>query len=890
MYEKLKRYLNDPDVPLSDRCFAITSLVTVITLMIILLWDIFIGECLLKLVLLAVVVVFMVLLAPICIKFHKVQIGSTIFAFAIVLFVLPVEYFTGGGVYGCTPIWYAYAALYIGLNISDWKKYFILTMLFLSAILCYLGSYFHPEYLVEHGAKIAHLDSIASLIGVGIMLYLVVIFLARIYDHERLMAKTQAKEIEELSRSQNQFFSSMSHEIRTPINTIIGLNEMILRENISEEVNENAVNIQAASKMLLHLINDILDMSKFSSGQMVLANTAYRTGDMLSDIVGMLWIRAKEKNLEFHVDVAPELPAELVGDEVRIKQILINILNNAIKYTKAGSVTLSIECEQRKEGIATVIYSVTDTGIGIKKENIPYLFTAFKRVDEERNRYIEGTGLGLSIVKQFVDLMGGKITVNSVYTKGSTFIIEIPQQMVSDEKIGNFGAEKKNAAEWRSNYHQRFEAPQAKVLVVDDTEANLMVVEKLLRATKVLVTTAGSGQEALRQTLDTPYDVILMDHMMPEMDGIECLHRIRDQIGGQCKASKIVALTANAGSEMQSFYAKEGFDGYIVKPFSGDELEAELQRLLPKDLVTVLGTNDDILNESMSWIQDHQKKAAVAVTTESVADLPREIIEKYHIGVIQHMVVTEQGIFRDGLEIDTRGLLSYMEDERVTVQTGAPGVEEHEAFFAEQLQRANNVIHISISSKVEKSGCPTAKEAAGAFDNVTVFDTGHLSSGQGLMAIAACRMADEGMGPEEILRALEEMKQRVHTSFVVDNLDYLARAKQVNSFISKFTKAFMIHPVLTLKNGKMQVTGSYFGSRDQAWRSYISSALRVSGEIDRSILFVTYVGISQKDLEKIKAEVERKEHFEKICFQKASPAIAVNCGPGTFGLLFCTQK
>jgi CheY-like chemotaxis protein len=262
---------------------------------------------------------------------------------------------------------------------------------------------------------------------------------------------------------------------------------------------------------------------------MELTPVSYKTGDMLSDIVGMLWIRAKDKGLEFKIDVAPDLPGELFGDEVRIKQILINVLNNAIKYTKEGSVTLNIQCRREESNNVTVIYSISDTGKGIKKESIPYLFTAFKRVDETENRYIEGTGLGLSIVKQLTDLMGGKITVNSVYTKGSTFIIEIPQRIVSGSTVGAIDLSKRNSIMSIESYHQSFEAPNANVLVVDDTETNLMVVEKLLRDTKVNVVKATSAMEALEKTVEMQFQVIFMDHLMPEIDGVECMHMIRNQ-------------------------------------------------------------------------------------------------------------------------------------------------------------------------------------------------------------------------------------------------------------------------------------------------------------------------------------------------------------------------
>lgn len=702
---------------------------------------------------------------------------------------------------------------------------------------------------------------------------------------EIVMANKQHQEIEMLSKAQNSFFSNMSHEIRTPINTIIGLNEMILREDVSEEVMEDAANIKSAGKLLLNLINDILDMSKIQSGKMQLLSAPYQTGEMLSDLVGMMWIRAKEKKLEFHIDVSPDIPNELVGDEVRIKQILINVLNNAIKYTKEGSVSLSVQCEMIDDNTCNMIYNVTDTGVGIKPEDIPYLFSAFKRVDEDSNKHIEGTGLGLSIVKQLLDLMDGKVTVNSVYTKGSTFIIEVPQTVENKSKMGQHYFDKSKALGMKQDYAPRFEAPEARILVVDDNEANLMVVTKLLRETKVRIDTATRGADALRKTLNIKYDVIFMDHLMPEMDGIECKRRIMEQTGGRCRESSIVVLTANADEENRELYLRENFDGYLVKPVTGEELENELYRLLPKDIVHITGNRSEIAEESISWMNGNKKKKRVVITTESVADLPPELVERYDIAVLPHKVKTKEGIFKDGKEIDTLGVLKYMEDRSNVVMTSMPDQKEAEDFFAEQLSVANNIIHISISSMVEQSGYYVASEASKSFDSVFVFDSGHLSSGQGLLVVEACRMAEEGKSPDEILARLEKLKKKVHTSFIVDNLDFLARSKQVGKRFANLINSLMGRPVLVLRKGKMGLGMLYFGARKKAWKKYINTCLAGDRPIDTQILFVTYVGINKKDLDWIREQINKKMSFDEVYFKQASPAIAVNCGPGTFGLL-----
>ena len=703
---------------------------------------------------------------------------------------------------------------------------------------------------------------------------------------EIVTANRQHQEIEMLNKAQNSFFSNMSHEIRTPINTIIGLNEMILREDVSEEVMEDAANIKSAGKLLLNLINDILDMSKIQSGRMQLLVGPYQTGEMLSDLVGMMWIRAKEKKLEFHVDVSPDIPNELVGDEVRIKQILINVINNAIKYTKEGSVSLSVQCEKVDDNTCNMIYTVTDTGVGIKPEDIPYLFSAFKRVDEDSNKHIEGTGLGLSIVKQLVDLMNGKVTVNSVYTKGSTFIIEVPQVVENQSKMVTYDFDKTKSLEKKNDYAPRFEAPQARILVVDDNEANLMVVTKLLRETKIRIDTVGSGADALRKTLNIKYDTIFMDHLMPEMDGIECRRRILNQTGGRCRETPIVILTANADEENRALYMKENFDGYLVKPVSGEELENELYRLLPKELIHITGNRSEIAEETISWMQGEKKRKRVIITTESVADLPPELISKYHIAVLPHKVVTEEGVFKDGKEVDTKGVLKYMQDSDHVVLPTAPSVKEVEEFFARQLTVANNIIHISISSKVENSGYPVALEAAKSFDSVFVFDSAHLSSGQGILAVEACRLAEAGKSPDEILQYLEATKEKVHTSFIVDNLDFLSRAKQVGKRFANLINSLMGRPVLVLRRGKMGLGMLYFGSRKKAWKKYINMSLASDGPVDTRMLFVTYVGISNRDLDWIREQIAKKMTFDQVYFQQASPAISVNCGPGTFGLLW----
>ena len=710
----------------------------------------------------------------------------------------------------------------------------------------------------------------------------------RLYLGEYEKAKAQAREIESMNKAQSKFFSSMSHEIRTPINTIIGLNEMTLRECTDEDIAENSRNIQAASNILLSIINDILDMSKIESGKMDIVKVQYDVGKMLSEIVNMIWVKAHEKGLEFQISVDPSMPAQLFSDEVRIKQILINLLNNAIKYTSSGSVTLSVHCVRAGHNIARVAYSIEDTGIGIKKESIPHLFDAFRREDEEKNRYIEGTGLGLSIVKQLVDLLGGTISVSSVYTKGSTFEVELDQEIADEAIIGDFSTSKFHGASEKYAYHQSFEAPEAKILVVDDNSTNLLVVTKLLKDTKVKVTTADSGKKALELTLTDKYDVILMDHLMPEMDGIECLHAIKEQAGGLCKSTPVVALTANAGSDSQALYRREGFDEYLVKPIDHENLETVIQNLLPDNLVSITTKTGENF-ESDKIVREMRKKVPVMITTESMADIPPELLEKIRIPVISCSVRMDKGLFYDGNETGSDGIVRYMEDSTVIAKSEAPSVSEYEEFFSEILTKAQHIIHITTAKHASESYL-NACEAAISFYNVRILDSGSLSSGTGLLALLGYDLADSGqLDADTIIERLEEKRKKIEFSFIIRTTEYLYRGGRLSGRVNKFCDRFMLHPVIDTQNFRTHTKGIIAGDYTRVQKRYIRSVLKKPETINTSALFITYVGMKVSEIEKIKEEVLSIVAFEKVYATKAAPSVAINCGPGTFGLIFARK-
>ncbi|MBO5621334.1 MAG: fatty acid-binding protein DegV, partial [Butyrivibrio sp.] len=430
--------LKDPSRSFKERVFILLTLVTDLFILLALIGDIILGENTVEIIVLVVIVISIPIVTILAVRRNRVSIAVRLIVLGMVFLAIPIVYFSGGGIYGGGILWMIFIFLYTGLVLSGfWKPLMLIVLTVESAILYTIG-YFYPELVEEHTRQAFFADSLISMVLVGIICCVMVWFEEWLFNEENKRAKEETKKVEELNRSQNRFFSNMSHEIRTPINTILGLNEIILRqEDASEEIRNDARNIQGAGKMLLSLINDVLDMSKIEAGKMDIVPINYNLSAMISEIVNMIWLRAQQKDLTLNLEVDPTIPAELFGDEVRIKQILVNLLNNAVKYTQEGSITLRIEKgDDARADEVLLLFSVIDTGIGIKQDVIPYLFDAFSRMDEERNAKIEGTGLGLSIVKQLVDLMDGKITVNSTYTEGSTFIVALRQKVTRRDPIG----------------------------------------------------------------------------------------------------------------------------------------------------------------------------------------------------------------------------------------------------------------------------------------------------------------------------------------------------------------------------------------------------------------------------------------------------------------------
>ena len=399
------------------------------------------------------------------------------------------------------------------------------------------------------------------------------------------LARMEERRARAANEAKSNFLANMSHEIRTPINAVLGMNEVILRECKDENILEYAQNIEGAGRTLLSLINDILDFSKIEAGSMEINESDYDFSSVLNDVYNMVHIKASQKALKLEFDIDDQLPEKMYGDEMRLRQIMVNILNNAVKYTSEGKVTLRITGYREYGDIITLKIDVKDTGVGIKDEDKERLFEKFKRLDIDKNKTVEGSGLGLAITSSLLDLMGGSISVESEYGKGSTFTITLPQKVVSETPIGDFKSKLSETTKERKKYHEKLKSPDANILVVDDTPMNHVVIRELLKNVQAKVESARSGEECLKKQHAKKYDIIFLDYRMPGMDGIETLAELKKDAGSPNKDTPVIVLTANAISGARENFLREGFDDYLSKPIESDKLEDTLIRYLPKDKV-----------------------------------------------------------------------------------------------------------------------------------------------------------------------------------------------------------------------------------------------------------------------------------------------------------------
>lgn len=505
------------------------------------------------------------------------------------------------------------------------------------------------------------------------------------------LVEMKCEEATAAAEAKSSFLANMSHEIRTPINAVLGMNEMILREAQETEIRGYAQNIQSAGTALLSLINDILDISKIESGKMELMPEKYQLGGLLYDIILVVQPRMEKKGLQLILDLDENIPNELYGDEVRIRQIITNILTNAVKYTEKGSVTLRVQMKKKDARHIVLLVSVKDTGIGIK-ESKEVLFASFQRGRDLRAHHIEGTGLGLSITRQLLEMMGSDLEMESVYGKGSTFSFDLVQTVVSEEPMGNLNDLYQKRLSQEQKYRESFTAKDAHVLVVDDNGMNLKVVASLLKQTLVQIDTAQDGAGCLEKCARNHYDLILMDHLMPNMDGVEAFHRLRADKQGINYRTPVIILTANAVAGMKQQYLEEGFNGFLSKPVQGPLLEETLRRYLPEELVT-LSEREQTDDE-----QDLERRQALQQVVDELQlpDMDLDDALQYSSGTVTDVLENIRGYLTDSVSNRERIEKEYeaenWNDFKIHVHalksTSRIVGAVHMAYLAEQMEKA----------------------------------------------------------------------------------------------------------------------------------------------------------------------------------------------------------
>ena len=531
------------------------------------------------------------------------------------IYGLTILFFLDGGKLGVVPVFFilAIVATPFFLHVTE-----AVIMVCLEIAVYSMNALFAEWYpasinqaLALPGSKFFPLLLVAGALGVLCMLY------TYAYRHQQERLDTAISEAQSANEAKSSFLENMSHEIRTPMNSILGMNEMILREEDRPEIKEYALVVQRSGRALLGILNDILDFSKLQDRKMEIVPVRYDLSSLINDLVNIAAEQAKKKSLNFTVNVDKEIPRILDGDEYHIRQVMLNILNNAIKYTERGGVTVTVGFERLDSYTILMKFSVTDTGIGIKSEDMENIFRPFEHVESSRKFSADGSGLGLSIVQKLLQLMDSELRIESVYHKGSTFAFDIRQSVVKWEPIGDYERAFMTAASHQGKkFTQSFQAPNARVLVVDDADVNLLVFANLLKKTKIKIDTATSGVEMLQMVRMNHYNMIFLDHRMPGMDGIEAFHNMKKMTDGLNYNTPVVALTANAVLGARQLYIDEGFSDYISKPVDTVRLEQVLLEYLPPDLV-IKGSD----------LPEEDEPASAAVIPEASAEEAPDIEE-----------------------------------------------------------------------------------------------------------------------------------------------------------------------------------------------------------------------------------------------------------------------
>ena len=817
-------------------------------------------------------------------KYRKVEISVVIVGFIAIVFVFPSIFFLSGGVEGGASIWFVLGIFY-SIGMFDGKKMrFFLALAISVDILVYAFAYNNPEYIILLSSdKEVYVDSLFGIIIVGTMMGWVTKYQLVSYYKEKEIALQQKRELEVLTKSKNIFFANMSHEIRTPISTIMGLNEMILRdESIDDDIYEKAIGIQNSGRVLISLVNDILDMSLIDSNQMYLANTKYNLIESIKELIELISPKAKEKNLEFVIKIDSNIPEELIGDERRIKQVVLNLLMNAVKYTREGAVIFSVTLENIQDGQCKLLITVEDTGVGIKSEQLSDIFEGF-------SNDTKSSGLGLAVSKKIIELMNGEISVESIYTKGSVFKIMIEQGIANALPIGDIDFNKMKIGV-SNKYNQSFEAPEAKILIVDDNEENRDVICELLKPTKIKIDVAKSGEECLEKTTKSYYNLILMDRIMSNMDGVDTMRNVRRQEYGFCRNTPIIVITADSTSTTSRRYKELGFDAFLEKPFKSSDLESMILDFLPAELIEYRAyaeTEEDNISDNV--ISSLYRRKKIYITADCVCDIPDDLLKKYDIRLMYLYINTGNTRFCDAKEVNSDNLGKMFGNTEYAIFAEAASVEDYENFFAECLLEAEEVVHLTLGKNMGVS-YHNAHIAAKGFSHVKVLDSGFTSGGMALVVLNAARMAMRGGTVAEIGAEVERIKKNIVSNFMMPSVNVFYNNGYTDRITAKICNIFRCHPILFTKQSGLKISRVMSGNIDIAQKRFIRHSINLRRKKIYDIVLITHAGLSVEQQEILYEEVYRTGKFKKIIIQNCSVTNACFSGVGTVGIAYAIER
>lgn len=823
-------------------------------------------------------------------KFQMHRPAEYVVGFMMMVIVFPCMFFFSGGVHSGAQVWLIASMIYIFLMFKGRYLTVFLVLDVMVDIFVYVVAYTNPTLVMPLDSPLSeYLDSFFGVLVVGIAIGSILKFQMQIYREERGIVEKQKQQLEKMNQSKDLFFANMSKEIITPLNTVMGLNEMILRETPQGKTLEYAKGVKDASKLLLSLVKDILDVSQLEAKELELREEEYSAILLFQDITHMMEILLKDKPIEFYCDVDENIPAIMYGDAKRVLQILTNLLMNATKYTKEGYIAIHAEVTKRYQNKVILTFQVEDTGIGIRKEDVERIFDIYRFGDIKRKGREQGAGLGLTISKHLVDLMHGQILVDSIYTKGSVFTVMIEQTIVDDTPIRDVGRLYKQRLLLPKEYKQRFEAPEARLLIVDDNQMDVDILCQLLSATRIRIDHVSTPEECLRMTMKRYYHVIMVDDLFANGGTIDIARQLKRQGNGLCRDSAMIAMVTLMTDKIEKSYVDGGFDCVMEKPIDGGALEENIIAFLPDD--TVEYQSYEVLKEEGMPRRrpvERQKKRVI-VTTDCVAEIPKEYLEKYEIDMMYLYIRTPYGRFADTKEIDTDCLGNYLTDDSSEAYADSVSIEEYEEFFIKQLDVAEQVVHISMAARAGKS-FSVATDAAKGLGHVHVVDCGHISCGQSLLVIYAAKMAQIGASTEEILKGVEAMSKQVETGFIMPSANVFYRNGYTSAMVANISRVGKLHPVISMRKSALEVTSFVFGPMDYARKRYIQKRLRKSTNINTDIVFISHVGLSVGQVQMIVDEIARHVKFEHVIVQKASFSSACNAGLGTFGFAFLRKQ